>query len=134
MPKAKSGRRKFQSMDFQVGYIKKGMDILLDMRKDCDWKRINQFIELLDRLALIDDNYDALALRSRKVIIPRGASEPIFPEPTDDEARAVTSQAVTEMLNKIREEKPNVDATISTIGGNTGTDEDKPASDTTTSS
>lgn len=121
MPYAKSGRRKFQSMDFQIGYIKKGLDLLLDMKKECDWRT---FIELIDRMALIDDNYDVLALRGRKwVAKTKALLEDEEPPATKEQA----SQAVSEMLRKIREGRENVNATTASGGSDTSADQSQPS-------
>jgi hypothetical protein len=97
MPTARR-RRKYQSMDFQVGFINKAIRVELAKPKPNG----RYVIELLDRLALIDSNYDVLALRGHK---PPDAAYEVEEDEVPKQAPQSSSKAVDQMLKKIGEEK-----------------------------
>lgn len=95
-------------MDIEIGFINKALKQALASSKP----NTRYIIELLDRLALIDSNYDVLALRGHKP--PDGnfdSEEEAVVAPPKQE----TSRAVDQMLKKISEEKRDgADAASST--------------------
>jgi hypothetical protein len=115
MPKAKSGRRKFQSMDFQVGYIKKFLDLEHDKGKRKEKYDLRLVIELMDRMAWIDDNYDVVAIRGRRVNFDK---MPAIPGTVGEGAEVakdeVMSDAVAQVLSKVRGENDNAPAPATT--------------------
>lgn len=114
MPYAKSGRRKYQSMDFQVGFIRQALKIEFAKKDKCNTRLI---IELLDRLAYIDTNYDVVAIRGRKLSDDTisATKTPTGRADIEAEQEEKTSSAVEAMLAELQEEKENVASATNSI-------------------